>query len=105
MNSGSTVWLGVIGTSVAAYAFKYLGHSIPRHYLEHPKVLRVSSLIPVALLSALIAVQTFTDKTKLVVDHRTAGLAVAVFALALRAPFPIVVISAAVTSAVFYRLG
>jgi hypothetical protein len=50
-------------------------------------------------LSALVAVQTFASKSKLELDHRALGLAVAIVALAFRAPFPIVVISAAVTSA------
>jgi branched-subunit amino acid transport protein len=101
----SATWWGVLGTSFVAFAFKYLGHSIPRRHLEHPRVLRVNALIPVALLSALVAVQTFTEKTKLVIDHRSAGLAVAILALFLRAPFPIVVISAAVVSAGVYHLA
>ena len=99
----SPMWWGVIGTSVVAFAFKYLGHSIPRRHLEHPRVLRVNALIPVALLSALVGVQTFTEKSKLMFDHRAAGLFVAILALLLKAPFPIVVIaSAAVSAAVFH---
>lgn len=98
-------WWGVIGTSVVAFAFKYLGHSIPRRHLEHPQVLKVNALIPVALLSALVAVQTFTEKTKLLIDHRAAGLAVAILALVLKAPFPIVVIAAAAASAGVYHFA
>lgn len=100
----SVTWWGVLGTSIIAFALKYLGHSIPEKYLSHPKVQRVNSLIPVALLSALVAVQTFTEKSRLILDHRAAGVAVAVVALLLRAPFPIVVISSALTSAVLYHL-
>ncbi|MBC7464107.1 MAG: AzlD domain-containing protein [Actinobacteria bacterium] len=99
----SPTWWGVIGTSVVAFTFKYLGHSVPRKYLEHPRVLRVNALIPVALLSALVAVQTFTEKTKVMIDHRSAGLAVAILALALKAPFPVVVIAAALVSAGTYH--
>jgi hypothetical protein len=61
-------------------------------------------MIPIALLSALVAVQTFTTDKSLVVDQRLAGLAVAVIALILRAPFAVVVISAAATSAALYHL-
>ncbi|MDP1720857.1 MAG: AzlD domain-containing protein [Candidatus Nanopelagicaceae bacterium] len=100
----SVTWWGVLGTSAIAFALKYLGHSIPEKYLSHPTVQKVNSLIPVALLSALVAVQTFTEKSRLLLDHRAAGVAVAVVALLLRAPFPIVVISAAFTSAVLYHL-
>jgi len=99
----STMWWGVLGTSVAAFALKYLGHSIPQRYLSHPKIQKTNLLIPITLLSALVAVQTFADKSKLVIDHRTAGLAVAVVALKFRASFPVVVILAALASALTYH--
>lgn len=99
----SVAWWGVLGTSTIAFALKYLGYSIPEKYLSHPKAQKVNSLIPVALLSALVAVQTFTEKSRLLLDHRAAGVAMAVVALILRAPFPIVVISSALTSAVLYH--
>jgi len=101
----SAMWWGVMGTSVAAFAFKYIGHSIPDRHMEHPKMLRVNVLIPIALLSALVAVQTFTEKTKLTFDHRVLGVGVAFLALLLKAPFPIVVLSAAISSALLYRFG
>lgn len=99
----NVTWLGVLGASVAAFALKYLGHAIPEKYLAHPRVQRVNILIPVALLSALVSVQTFTEKSRLSIDHRAAGVGVAVIALCLRAPFPIVVISSALTSALIYH--
>jgi hypothetical protein len=37
------------------------------------------------------------------IDHRLAGLAAAVVALLLKAPFPVVVLSAALTSAAIYN--
>ena len=98
-------WIATIGTSVIAFLLKYSGHSIPQHWLEHPKLQRINALIPVALLSALVAVQTFTEKNKLMIDHRLLGLSVAIVALFLKAPFPVVVISAAASSALLYRFG
>lgn len=100
----SIYWWGVIGTSAIAFLLKYLGHSIPERYLSHPKIQATNALIPIVLLSALVGVQTFTAKTSLVLDHRAAGLGVALVALILRAPFPIVVISAALSSALLYHL-
>lgn len=97
------MWWGVIGTSAAAFALKYLGHSIPHRYLEHPKIQRTNLLIPITLLSALVAVQTFAEKSKLVFDHRAVGLAVAAVALKFRAPFPVVVILAALSSAAVFH--
>lgn len=101
----SATWWGVIGTSAAAFALKYLGHSIPERYLSHSRIQKTNILIPIALLSALVAVQTFTDKAKLVIDHRAVGLLVATIALKFRAPFPVVVILAALSSALVYHFG
>jgi branched-subunit amino acid transport protein len=100
----NAMWIGIIATSVIAFLLKYLGHSVPERRLSHPRVLKINSMIPIALLSALVAVQTFTNDKNLVIDQRLAGLAVAVIALMLRAPFAVVVISAAATSAALYHL-
>jgi branched-subunit amino acid transport protein len=99
----STMWLGVIGTSAAAYALKFLGYSVPQKFLSHPRVQRTNALIPIVLLSALVAVQTFAVKSKLEIDHRAVGLVVAAVALKFRAPFPIVVILAGLSSALVYH--
>lgn len=97
-------WLAVIGTSLLAFILKYLGHSVPKRWLSHPRVLKVNTLIPIALLSALVAVQTFTQDSRLIADQRMAGVGVAILALILRAPFPVVVLSAAATSAALFHL-
>jgi branched chain amino acid efflux pump len=68
--------------------------------LGHRVVERVADMIPVALLAALVAVQVFADGTRLTVDARAAGLAAAVVALLLRAPFLVVVFVAALAAAV-----
>jgi branched-subunit amino acid transport protein len=100
----NAMWIGIMATSIIAFLLKYLGHSVPERWLSHPRVLKINSMIPIALLSALVAVQTFTSDKTLVIDQRLAGLAVAVIALILRAPFAVVVISAAATSAALYHL-
>lgn len=100
----TAMWWGVIGTSIAAFGLKYLGHSIPHRYLEHPAIQKTNMLIPIALLSALVGVQTFALKSRLVLDHRAIGLAVAVIALRFRAPFPVVVLLAALTSSLVFHL-
>ena len=97
-------WIAVIGTSAIAFGLKYLGHSIPEKYLTNPRALRINTLIPIALLSALVAVQTFANEKKLEIDQRFAGLAVAVIALTLRAPFPVVVLGSAAVSAALFHL-
>ena len=98
----NTLWIGVIGTSVIAFALKFVGHSVPERFLSHPLIKRINLLIPIALLSALVAVQCVTTKSSIVVDHRLAGLGAAIVALVFKAPFPVVVLSAALTSAGVY---
>ena len=100
----NALWIGVLGTSAIAFTLKYLGHSIPEKYLTNPRMLRINTLIPIALLSALVGVQTITEKGKWVIDQRLAGVAVALIALSLKAPYFVVVISAAITSAALFRL-
>ena len=97
-------WIAVIVTSVLCYAIKYIGHAIPEIWLAHPRVQRITNLIPIVLLSALVAMQAFTTKTKFVIDHRLAGITVAIAALAAKLPFPVVVVGAMATSAIVYRL-
>lgn len=101
----SIYWITALGTSVSCFLFKYLGYSVPESWLAHPRVQRINLLIPVALLSALVAIQTFTDKTKIVVDHRMAGVSFAIAAFIAKLPFPIAVFGAAVVSALVYRFA
>ena len=105
INSLDPFWLAVIGTSALAFILKYLGHSVPKRWLSHPRILKINTLIPIALLSALVAVQAFTKDSRLIADQRMAGVGVAIVALILRAPFPVVVLSAAATSAALFHLN
>lgn len=98
------MWIAVLGASAIAFGLKYFGHSVPERYLSNPRALRINTLIPIALLSALVAVQSFSDKSKLVIDHRISGMAVALIALVLKAPFPVVVLGSAAASALTFRM-
>ena len=99
----NSFWIATIGTSVIAFALKYSGHSVPEKWLSHPKIQRINALIPIALLSALVAVESFSEKSTLMIDQRMVGLCVAIAALMLKAPFPLVVLSAAISSAAVYN--
>ena len=96
-------WVSLIGGSIVVFGLRYAGHLVPEKYLAHPRVLRINNLIPVALMSALIAVETFTKQGAIHIDQRAIGLAVGVIALLLRAPFAVVVVSAAAASALVFR--
>lgn len=99
------MWIAVLAGSLGCYLEKLLGYLLPPSVLENATTRRVFGLMPVALLAALVAVQTFALGTALTLDARVAGLAVAVVALLLRAPFLVVVILAGVTAAGLRALG
>ncbi len=101
----SIFWISLLVTSALVFIIRFAGYLVPEKYLTNPTALRINTLIPIALLSALVAVQSFTDKASIIIDQRMAGLGVAVIALLLKAPFPIVVIGAAATSAAIFHLG
>lgn len=92
-------WAAILVTAVGCFLLKLGGLSVPDRVLEHPLALRISALLPVALLAGLAAVQSFAGGTRLVLDARLAGVAAAVVALVLRAPFLVVVAVAALTAA------
>jgi len=94
------MWTAVLLAGVGCYLLKLAGLSLPERVLAHPTVERVADLIPVALLSALVAVQVFSTGPELVLDARALGLAFAVVALMLRMPFLVVVVGASVVAAV-----
>jgi len=95
----SGVWVAVLVAGAGCYLLKLAGLSVPARVLERPLVARVADLLAVALLAALIAVQVVGAGDRLVLDARLVGLAVAVVALCLRAPFIVVVVAAAGSAA------
>lgn len=101
-----TLWIAIIGTGVGCYLLKYAGLAAPRRVLDHPWIARFAMTVPVALLAALIAVQSVADGQALVLDvPKLSGLGAAVVALLLRAPFLVVLLAAAVTAAGLRALG
>jgi len=99
------LWGAVLLAGLACLAIKVAGHVLPEHWLAQPRVARVAALVTVALLSALVAVQTSTSGGQVVVDARLPALGVAAVALVLRAPFVVVVVLAAATAAGLRLLG
>ncbi len=97
--SAGTLWAVVLVASLGCYLLKLAGLSVPARWVDHPTVRRVVDFVPAALLGALIAVQAVTSGAHLVVDGRLAALAVAALALALRAPFVVVLVLAGLTGA------
>jgi branched-subunit amino acid transport protein len=85
------LWLAIMLAAVGCYLLKLGGVSLPESILNHPKVQRVAQLLPIAMLSALVAVELFDGRGRYVVDWPTlAGVAAGVVALLLRRGFLVV---------------
>lgn len=94
-----TIWQTLILASIAVLALKLAGYLVPPRLVEKPTPARVANLLTVALLSALIIVQTLGGPSGLVLDARVPALLLAAVLFALRVPFIVVVAAAALTAA------
>jgi branched-subunit amino acid transport protein len=92
-------WWAILAACAACYAAKVIGVSVPARVLADRRIAHAAGLLPIGLLAALVATQTFSTGRHLVLDVRAAALAVAVVAVLLRAPFLVVVVAAAATAA------
>ncbi|WP_345062130.1 AzlD domain-containing protein [Leifsonia kafniensis] len=90
-----TMWQIIILASIACLALKLAGYLVPPSLLAKPAPARIADLLTVALLAALIAVQTLGAGEAIVFDARIPAVLVAVVLFALRVPFILVVIAAA----------
>jgi hypothetical protein len=94
-----TVWQIILLASIAVLALKVVGYLVPPSLIERPTPSRVANLLTVALLSALIVVQTLGQGQAIVLDARVPAIIVAAGLFALRVPFIVVVAAAAATAA------
>jgi hypothetical protein len=100
-----TLWTAVLLASVICLALKAIGYLVPSRWVEAPRPARIADLLTVALLAALVAVQTLAEGQALAVDARVPALLVAAGLLLVRAPFLVVVAGAAVVAALLRLWG
>ncbi|WP_150957607.1 AzlD domain-containing protein [Microbacterium testaceum] len=100
-----TLWTAVLTASVICVALKATGYLLPAHWLDKPRPARIADLLTVALLSALVVVQTLGAGQSIAVDARLPAVGVAALLLWARAPFLVVVVGAAVTAAMLRLWG
>lgn len=100
-----TMWTAVLAASFACLALKALGYVIPARWFASARAERSVDLLTVALLAALVAVQTLGAGQQIVADARVPALLVAAGLLSLRAPFLLVVAVAAAVAAALRALG
>ena len=95
-----TLWNIILLASIIGVALKLAGYLVPQSLLEKPTPARISNLLTVALLAALIGTQTFADGQSVGVDARLPAVLLAAVLFALRVPFIVVLIAAAGCAAV-----
>ncbi|HLU64069.1 MAG TPA: AzlD domain-containing protein [Protaetiibacter sp.] len=100
-----TVWHIILIASIAVLGLKLVGYLVPPSVLERPTPARVANLLTVALLAALTATQTLERAGDIVVDARVPAIVLAAVLFALRVPFILVVLAAAVCAALVRMLG
>ena len=101
-----TLWVAVIVASVASFLIKLAGHLVPESALAGERTSRITTLLPVALLAALVVVQTVVGQGgAIVLDARIVAVGVAVVLLLLRANFLVIVVTAAVVAGGLRALG
>jgi uncharacterized membrane protein len=93
------VWIGIVVASIAVYSWKLIGSLVPKKLLDHPRVAASANYLTIALMAALVGVQTFVTKSQLAIDARVAAVLVAVVLTALRVPFLVMVAAAASVAA------
>jgi branched-subunit amino acid transport protein len=94
-------WTLVLALAAGAYAFKVAGLVIIGSRRLPPALERCLALVPAALISALVVMNTFSTGNELVLDARAAGVTAAAIAAWRRAPLIVVIVlGAAVTALV-----
>ncbi|UWF78123.1 AzlD domain-containing protein [Microbacterium neungamense] len=100
-----SVWSAVLLAACICMALKAAGYLAPATVMEAPRPARISDLLTVALLAALVAVQSLGDGQAIVVDARVPAVLVAAGLLWMRQSFLVVVIAAAAVAALLRLLG
>jgi branched-subunit amino acid transport protein len=98
-------WASVLALGALAYALKALGPVVIGRRPVPADVTQVLELVAVPVLAALILVQTFDGTGRLVLDARVPAMGVAALLVWHRAPFLVVVLSAAATAALLRALA
>jgi branched-subunit amino acid transport protein AzlD len=100
-----TVWIAVAAVGVGTIALKGLGPALLGTRQLPERIGLLATLLAPTLLGALVVTQTLGSSDGLSVDARLVGVCAAGVALALRAPLVLVVVVAAVATAITRALG
>jgi uncharacterized membrane protein len=96
------VLLAMLLLGGATLAFKFIGPLTASDRTLSPAVARITELLPTALIAGLVVTQTFDGG---LLEAKVLGVLAAAGAVALRAPFAVVVLVGAATAAGLRALG
>jgi branched-subunit amino acid transport protein len=94
-----TLWSAILVSSALVYSWKLFGYLVPEKFVSNPKIKELAALLTVALLAALVGIQTFVSAEGLSVDARLPAIVASGILFFLRVPFVVVVIVAAAIAA------
>jgi hypothetical protein len=99
-------WTIVFVLAAGVWGQRFLGMYVGGPVLSRfPALGKLATLIPAAVVMAVVVQLTLASGRSLVLDERLAGMFVAGILVWRRAPFVVVVLSAAVVTAVLRALG
>lgn len=99
-----TLWSAILLSSAMVYSWKLFGYLVPEKFVSNPRIKELAALLTVALLAALVGIQTFVSAEGVAVDARVPALVVAGVLFYLRVPFVVVVVIAAAIAALLRLL-
>jgi branched-subunit amino acid transport protein len=99
-----TLWAAVLISSALVYSWKLFGYLVPERFVSSPKIKELASLLTVALLAALVGIQTFGSAEGISLDARVPALLMAGVLFYLRVPYVVVVALAALMAALIRLL-
>jgi len=101
--TGAPLWFGIALLASVTLLFKAIGPVTSAGRRIPPQLEVATALLPTALIAALVVTQTFDAGFAL--EAKMLGVVAAMIAVALRAPFALVVLAGAATAALLRALG
>lgn len=95
----TTLWIAVALVALITVLLRGAGALLLGDRALPARVLVVFAYLPAPLLASLVVVETLSTGRHLIIDARLAGLAVAALAVMLRANLAVVIVLAALTTA------
>ena len=103
--SNSSIWVTILLSSALIFLARMIGYNVPSSILSKERLQRITTLIPIVLLAALVGTQTMVKDGDVVLDHRLAGLLAGAIVLRFKGSFLLVLVVAGLTGSVVYNFS